>query len=153
MSQAWVKPYRDVINTQYKLDEAGKQEFDAYFARVEAFAATCSDQAAFTTQYTQSPLYQEYTQLMQKYQKQVVTPDGRTVGEATANAGKIKPGNMAAECAKSMARQEVNSAVRQVLPDEVNQLRGAGLRSIPVIGSIIQLLDSIKWFRNLFGRR
>ena len=130
-----------------------KQCLGAFLISSAVFAATCSDQAAFTTQYTQSPLYQEYTQLMQKYQKQVVTPDGRTVGEATANAGKIKPGNMAAECAKSMARQEVNSAVRQVLPDEVNQLRGAGLRSIPVIGSIIQLLDNIKWFRNLFGRR
>lgn len=147
----WVKPYHDVIDAQYKLDETGKQEFDAYFARVDAMAATCSDQAAFTQQFMQSPLYQEYTQLMQKYQKQVITPTGQTVGETTADMGKHQSSNMAGEYAKSMAEQEVNRVVSQALPDEVNQLRWAGVRGIPVIGSIVQWLDNIAWVRRLFG--
>jgi len=147
----WVKPYRDVIDAQYKLDEVGKQEFDAYFARVDVMAATCSDQVTFTQQYMQSSLYQEYIQLMQKYQKCVVTPTGQTVGEATAEMNKSQPSNMAGEYAKSMAEQEVNRVVSQALPDEVNQLRWAGVRNIPVVGSIVQWLDNISWVRRLFG--
>lgn len=52
---------------------------------------------------------------------------------------------------KTVAGQELNRAVSHALPDEVNQLRWAGLRAVPVIGSIIQWVDNIQWIRNLFG--
>jgi len=56
----------------------------------------------------------------------------------------------AGEMAKSMAERELNRVVSQAMPDEVNALRG-GLRSIPVIGSIVQWIDNVQWIRNLFG--
>ncbi len=57
----------------------------------------------------------------------------------------------AKEHLKTVAGQELNRAVSHALPDEVNQLRWAGLRAVPVIGSIIQWVDNIQWIRNLFG--
>lgn len=64
---------------------------------------------------------------------------------------KAQQKDMATEYAKSSAKQELNRAVSQALPDEVNQLRWSGARAIPVVGSIIQWLDNINWIRNLFG--
>ena len=57
----------------------------------------------------------------------------------------------AGEMAKSMTERELNRVVSQALPDEVNALSWGGLRSIPVIGSIVQWIDNIQWIRNLFG--
>ncbi|MCR4809498.1 MAG: hypothetical protein K5896_06530 [Prevotella sp.] len=71
--------------------------------------------------------------------------------EITAEQMKKMQQEMPKEMAKSMAKQELNAAVSHALPDEVNQLRWAGLRGIPVVGSIIQWLDNIKWFRSMFG--
>ncbi len=52
---------------------------------------------------------------------------------------------------RSVARRELNRALSDVLPDGVNRLRRGGLRSIPVLGSILQLFDNVSWIRNLFG--
>ena len=71
--------------------------------------------------------------------------------EITAEQIKKQQQEMPKEMAKSMAKQELNAAVSHALPDEVNQLRWSGLRGIPVIGSIVQWLDNIKWFRSMFG--
>ena len=71
--------------------------------------------------------------------------------EITAEQIKKQQQEMPKEMAKSMAKQELNAAVSHALPDEVNQLRWAGLRGVPVIGSIVQWLDNIKWIRNMFG--
>ena len=74
-----------------------------------------------------------------------------TAEEMTAKAMKQQQKDMASEYAKSMAKQEANRVISRALPDEVNQLRWAGLRGIPVVGTIVQWLDNIKWFRSMFG--
>ena len=78
-------------------------------------------------------------------------PEEQAIEEKVAELKKQQQQDMANEYAKSMAKQEVNTAISHALPDEVNQLRWAGLRGIPVIGSIVQWLDNIKWFRSMFG--
>lgn len=57
----------------------------------------------------------------------------------------------AGEMAKSMAERELNRIVSQALPNEVNAMRCGGLRSIPIVGSIVQWIDNIQWSRNIFG--
>lgn len=59
----------------------------------------------------------------------------------------------AQEMAKSMAEQEVNRVVHQAMPNELQQLSTSGLRSIPVLGTVLQWFDNISWIRNLFGGR
>ena len=75
----------------------------------------------------------------------------QAVEEKVAELRKQQEKEMAGEYAKSMAKQELGAAVSRALPDEVNHLRWAGLRGIPVIGSIVQWLDNIKWIRSMFG--
>ena len=57
----------------------------------------------------------------------------------------------AGEMAKSMSERELNRIVSQALPNEMNAMRLGGLRSIPIVGSIVQWIDNIQWIRNLFG--
>ena len=83
--------------------------------------------------------------------EELTKPEEQAIEEKVAELKKQQQQDMANEYAKSMAKQEVNAAISHALPDEVNQLRWAGLRGIPVIGSIVQWLDNIKWFRSMFG--
>ena len=83
--------------------------------------------------------------------EELTKPEEQVIEEKVAELKKQQQQDMANEYAKSMAKQEVNAAISHALPDEVNQLRWAGLRGIPVIGSIVQWLDNIKWFRSMFG--
>ena len=55
----------------------------------------------------------------------------------------------AGEFAKSATRRELNRVVTQMLPDEVNRLRWAGARALPVIGPLVQWIDNIQWVRRL----
>lgn len=55
----WIKPYRDAVEQQIRLDGDARRDVDAYFARVEEFANGCADHADFATKFMQSPLYQE----------------------------------------------------------------------------------------------
>ncbi len=84
-------------------------------------------------------------------QKNQAPANGQSPEELAAQQLKAQQKDMAKEMAKSTAKQELNRAVSRALPDEVNQLRWAGARAIPVIGPIIQWLDNIAWVRNLFG--
>lgn len=62
--------------------------------------------------------------------------------------------DMAKEQVKSAARREMNRVVSQMLPDEVNRLRWAGLaRNIPVVSDVVQWLDNVQWLRRLLTRR
>lgn len=148
----WIKPYRDVVEQQFRLDDAARKDVDDFFARLEQMAAGQRDQAAFATAFMQSPLYQEYTGLFTKYQQMVVTQSGETVKEAAATMKKDSAKGLPGEYAKDMATREVKAAVSHMLPDEVNRLRWAGARALPVIGPIVQWIDNINWLRRLFGR-
>lgn len=148
----WIKPYRDAIDLQFRLDEAAQRDVDQFFGRVGQMAAGYADQAAFATAFMQSPLYQEYTSLFTKYQKMVVTQSGETVDEATVTMKKTAAKSAAKEHVKSMAGIELNAAISHMLPDEVNRIRWAGARALPVIGPIVQWIDNIKWLRRLLGR-
>lgn len=148
----WIKPYRDVVEQQFRLDDAAQQDVDGFFARLEQMAAGQKDQAAFATAFMQSPLYQEYTGLFTKYQKMVVTQTGETVEEAAKTMKKDSAKELPGEYAKDMATREVKAAISHMLPDEVNRVRWAGARALPVIGPIVQWIDNIEWLRRLFGR-
>ena len=51
----WIKPYRDGVEQQIRLDGDARRDVDAYFARVEDFAMGCADHADFATKFMQSP--------------------------------------------------------------------------------------------------
>jgi hypothetical protein len=96
----WIKPYRDVVEQQFRLDDAARKDVDDFFARLEQMAAGQRDQAAFATAFMQSPLYQEYTGLFTKYQQMVVTQSGETVKEAAATMKKDSAKGLPGEYAK-----------------------------------------------------
>ena len=100
----------------------------------------------------QSPLYGEYTQLFQKYQKLIVTPEGKSVADTEKDIKKEQVQSGAKEYVKSMAGIEANAVISHMLPDEVNRLRWGGLRVVPVIGPIIQWIDNIQWLRRMFSK-
>lgn len=152
MNDAWIKPYRDVVEQQFRLTDEARRDFDDLYGRMGALAAQCPDQAAFATQFMQSPLYGEYTQMFQKYQKLIVTPDGKTVSETKQAIEKENKSSSAKEYVKSMASIEAKAAISHMLPDEVNRLRWGGLRVVPVIGPIIQWIDNIQWVRRMFSK-
>lgn len=149
----WTKPYHDVVEQQYRLDAAGQQEFEAFFVKLDQLAYSCPDQGAFSNQLLQGPLYQEYNALLMKYQKCVVAPNGQTTDQQVADMRSQAAADGAGEFVESMARREVNAAISHALPDEVNRIRWAGARALPVIGPIIQWLDNIRWFRSMFGNK
>ncbi|MBQ8712149.1 MAG: hypothetical protein IJ551_04915 [Prevotella sp.] len=148
----WTQPYREVVEQQFRLDEASRAVFGEFFARLDKMAASSEDQAAFANQFMASPLYAEYTGLFQKYSKFVVAPDGKTVTETSASlrsqAAQAVPGMMAS----SAVKREANRIVSEMLPDEVNRVRWAGLRALPVIGPIVQWMDNLNLLRNFFKR-
>jgi len=146
----WAKPFHDVVAQQYRLDAAAQQDFDAFFARVNAMASSSADQGTFVTQFTQSPLFTEYNQLLEKYQQQALTSTGQTVAEAAQSMREESARLSAEDHAKTKAEQKLNEVVTQMLPDEINSLRWGGLRAIPVIGPIIQWIGNIRWLRSLF---
>ena len=146
----WIKPYRDAIEQQFRLDAAAQHDVDTFFNRLQGMADSCSDQGTFATTFMQSPLYQEYTALFRKYSSMAVIATGETVNEAKASMGKQATKSAAAEHAKSMVECEVNAAISHMLPDEVNRVRWAGARALPVIGPVIQWIDNIQWLHRLF---
>ena len=152
MNDIWIKPCRDVVEQQFRLTDEARRDFDDLFSRMGNLAAQCSDQAAFATQFMQSPLYTEYTQMFQKYQSLIVTPDGKTVSETEKDIRKENKASSAKEYVKSMASIEANAVISHMLPDEVNRLRWGGMRVLPVIGPIIQWIDNIQWLRRLFSK-
>lgn len=144
----WIKPYRDAVEQQIRLDGDARRDVDAYFARVEEFANGCTDHADFATKFMQSPLYQEYSGLFVKHQNRFVTSTGETVEEAVETMQRESREISDRERKKEMAEIEMNAAISHMLPDEVNRLRWGGARTLPVIGPIIQWIDNIKWIRN-----
>lgn len=148
----WTKPYHDVVEQQYRLDAAGQQEFDAFFTKLDQLAYSSPDQGAFFNTLMQSPLYQEYNGLLQKYQHCVVVQGGQTTSEQIAEMQRLNAATSAGEHIKSMAEREVNAAISHALPDEVNRLRWGGARTLPIIGPIIQWVDNIRWIRNMFRK-
>ena len=152
-TKEWIKPYRDAIDQQYKLDDVAQQDVDFFFTKLEKFAAGFPDQGSFATQFLQSPLYQEYTNLFTKYQQMGITPSGETVEQATETLKRENREASMEEHIKSTAEREARIAVTRMLPDEVNEVRWNGGRTLPVIGPIIQWVDNIKWIRRLLGKK
>lgn len=152
MNESWIKPYRDIVEQQFRLTDEARGDFDNLFNRMGALAAQCPDQAAFATQFMQSPLYGEYTQMFQKYQKLIITPDGKTVTDTEKDIKKQQAKSGAKEYVKSMASIEAKAAISHMLPDEVNRVRWGGMRVLPVIGPIIQWIDNIQWVRRMFSK-
>ncbi len=152
MNDIWIKPYRDVVEQQFRLTDEARRDFDDLFSRMGNLAAQCPDQAVFATKFMQSPLYGEYTQLFQKYQKLIVTPEGKSVADTEKDIKKEQVQSGAKEYVKSMASIEANAVISHMLPDEVNRLRWGGLRVVPVIGPIIQWIDNIQWVRRMFSK-
>lgn len=148
----WIKPYRDTLEQQYRLDSAAQQEVDEFFGRLEQMASTCKDPAEFTNQFMQGPMFKEYNGFFTKFQKMAVTASGETVEEAVKTMQKENRESSAKEYAKDMASREAKIAISQMLPDEVNRLRWGGARTLPVIGPIIQWIDNFKWFRRMFNK-
>ena len=147
-----IKPYRDSLEQQYRLDDAARKEVDDFFVRLEQMASTCKDPADFTTRFTQGPMFQEYNGFFVKFQKMALTTSGETVEEATKTMQKENARISAEENAKDMVKREAKIAVSQMLPDEVNRLRWGGARTLPIIGPIIQWIDNIKWVRRMFNK-
>ena len=152
-TKEWIKPYRDAIDQQYKLDDVAQQDVDFYFTKLEKYAAGFPDQGSFATQFLQSPLYQEYTNLFTKYQQMGITSSGETVEQATETLKRENREASMEEHIKSTAEREARIAVTRMLPDEVNEVRWNGGRTLPVIGPIIQWVDNIKWIRRLLGKK
>jgi len=150
--KAWLKPYIDSLEQQYRLTPEAQSEVDAYFNRLEGMANRCKDQAEFTTLFLQDPMYQEYTGFFTKYQKMALAASGETVEEAKETLQRENAEISAREHVKDMAEIEMNAAISHMLPDEVNRLRRGGARTLPIIGPIIQWVDNIKWVRRMFGK-
>ena len=151
--KAWLKPYRDSLEQQYRLTPEAQRDVDAFFDRLEQMAMKCKDQGEFSTLFIQDPMFQEYNSFFTKYQKMALTPSGETVEEAKSTMQKENAASTAKEHVKSMVEIEANATISHLLPDEVNRLRWGGARTLPVIGPIIQWIDNIKWFRRMFGKK
>lgn len=152
-SNPWTKPYRDVVELQFRLSDEARQEVDGLFLRIDALAAQSPDQMTFINQFMASPLYAEYSQLFQKYQGQMIGADGQSLDDTKKQMEKEAAKSGAKEYVKSMATIEAKAAISHMLPDEVNRLRWGGLRVVPVIGPIIQWMDNIQWLRRLLGSK
>jgi len=161
--QAWVQPYRDVADKQFRHNEASRQEFDDFFSRLEQMAAGCSDQMVFNEQFQQGPFAKEYNDLFVKYVSLMNVGDGQAIADTTKDlhrqALKSAAVGMAGSMAESVATRKAEEALTDILPDEVNDtrreataLRSQGLRAIPVLGSIIQWADNIQWIRRMFKK-
>ena len=109
-TKEWIKPYRDAIDQQYKLDDAAQQDVDFYFTKLEKYAAGFPDQGSFATQFLQSPLYQEYTNLFTKYQQMGITPSGETVEQATETLKRENREASMEEHIKSTAEREAEDS-------------------------------------------
>lgn len=149
----WTKPYRDVVEQQYLLDAPAQQAFDAFFARVDEMAGGCGDQGAFVSEFLKSPLYSEYNQLLGKYMHLAKSSTGQTLEDTAESLRRESDEISAKEHAKTMAEQKLNEVVSQMLPPEINQLRWGGVRTLPVIGPVIQWINNLKFLRNMFGKK
>lgn len=149
---SWTKPYRDVIEQQFRVDDSMRTVLDDFFSRLDQMAADSDDQTAFAQRFMASPLYTEYTDLFQKYSRQIVNADGMTSDEQKASLEKQALKAMPAMEAKAFAEREANRIVSQMLPDEVNHLRWAGLKALPVIGPILDWMDDIFQLKRIFRR-
>lgn len=152
----WVDVRRQTVSTMYTLPAAEQQRADAFFAKTEALAATCADQAAFEQQMETSGLNKEYNDLLASFGKYVKMPDGGKVpttadaiGQIAANA----PRAMAESHARSIARREVNSVIEKTTGINLYSGVSGALLDVPILGSIIGWMNTFSWFRKVFGRR
>ena len=149
----WTKPYRDVVDQQYRLDDAARQEFNEFFVRLDAMASASTDQGTFVTRFLQSPLYTEYNELLGKFQPMALAATGETIKEAVVSMRKESDRISAEDHAKTMAEQKLNEVISQALPDELNRLRWGGLRALPVVGPILQWIGNFRWLKALFTKK
>lgn len=149
----WTKPYRDYVEQQYRLDDAARREFSEFFGRLDGMAVASTDQGAFVTQFLKSPLYTEYNELLGKFLPMALAATGETVEEAAATMRKESARISAEEHAKTMAEQKFSEVITQVLPDELNSLRRSGLRTLPVIGPILQWIGNFRWLQGMIKKK
>lgn len=148
----WVKPYTQVVEEQFQLDDNAQQAFNSLFDRVGKLADTCTDQASFSKQFIESPLYEEYMGLFQKYSSQSVAMGGKTPEDLKKEVAKETIKSMPAMIAQNFALRQVNRIITRMLPDEINRLRWTGARGLPIIGPIIQRIDEVRWISRLIGK-
>ena len=135
----------------YRLPSEGVAEADALFAKLEQLAVQSADQAQFEQQLVASPLGQEYNNLLAKYSQYYLT-NGQTVDEQVADMQDAAAKSAAKEQVKSMVERELHTVAVQAMPEELQRLKFAGVRALPVIGPIVQWIDNINWIRRMFGK-
>lgn len=150
--QEWLAPYLSTIEEQFNLTDEARKDVDALFSKIGALAEECADQGDFSTKFLQSALYTEYTGLFTKYQSLIRMADGKSVTEATKDFDKQRESDKTKGLVTSIAGQKVNEVVSHMLPDEVNRIRWAGARALPIIGPIIQWIDNFKWLTGKFEK-
>lgn len=150
-NNSWTQPYRDSVSQQLGDSEEVRQDFDPFFTRLNAFAATCSDQADFINKFTTGELFNEYNALMAKHQEKRQQALSKEIVNKTIKET-MSPKNIASNMAKQEAHAAASRAVSEVLPDEVNAVRWGGYHAIPVIGPIIGWISNIRWLSRLFRK-
>lgn len=147
----WVQSRRDMLTQYYELPPQAQQQAEQVFLKMEQIAARCADQGMFEQQMAQSPVSQEFNALMAGF-SQYAKVNGQTVAESMKDMRRQQAAGAVQSHIETMAEQEIHTQIVRALPDEVNAVRSRGiLRSIPVVGYIVQLFDEFNFFRRMFG--
>jgi len=147
----WVQSRRDMISQYYVLPPEAQQQAEQVFQKMEQIAAHCTDQGMFEQQMAQSPVSQEFNALMASF-GQYAKVNGQSMDQAVKEMRQEQAASAVQGHIETMVEQEVHTQIVRALPDEVNAIRSRGiLRSIPVVGSIVQWFDNFNYLRRLFG--
>lgn len=147
----WLAPRKQMLEN-YRLPSEGMAEANALFAKLEQLAGQSANQVQFEQQLAASTLGQEYNNLLTKYSQYYLT-NGQTVDEQVAALQDAAADSAAKEQVKSMVERELHVAAVQAMPEELQRLKFAGVRALPVIGPIVQWVDNVNWIRRMFGKR
>ena len=151
----WVDIRRKTVADMYDLPADEQLRADAFFAKTEALAAGCNDQAAFEQQMQSSGLNKEYADLLASFGKYVKMPDGQkvpTTQDAIKNSAANAPRAMAETHLRSKARLAVNSAIEEATGVRLYSGVSGALLQVPILGSIIGWMNTFHWFRKMFGK-
>ena len=141
----------DTIITYYDVNGAVKAKVEDYFARLEQFSLTCTDQADFEQKFAASPLNQEYMDLFAELAPYVKrSPEDKTNARDVAKTAALDfiGSNVAGRAkreAKSLIINNVSDDVSNWMIYKENMI--PGVSELKTVDNIAEMTGIKKLFR------
>ena len=145
-----IETRQKALYDNFELPNDAKTKAEDFFARMQAFGETCSDQADFEKQLQVSPLNNEYNSLFAEFSKYVKKTDNvPSLEEYTEMVAK----DTAKSVVKMQAEQTIRTGIFRILPPSLQRWWVRGVYNIPILGDILSAKNNADQIKRYSGKK